>query len=106
MSKIKVVLLTSTEDEIKFTWESRKFLGLEDSCEAQEYMNNIYSGKEERTDEKLIELIEKYGDSCTEPEGVFKIVEIPSDIEKWDVMGDYYDGVHYEVIVEIGRIFH
>jgi len=105
LNSIKIVLCTRYDDVV-FTLKSRKFLGLDSSIVAQDYFDEVINGKEKRTDKKLIELIEKFGDSCTRPEGALKIVEIPSDIEKWDVMSEYYDGVHYEVIVEIGRVFH
>lgn len=58
----------------------------------------------DRTDEKLIELVEKYGEDAGGSHSELEIVEIPDEATDWEI--DEYDGFEGVIYVVDGKIHH
>jgi len=75
--------------------------GLDDEL-AEKYKLDEWSV--DRTDEKLIELVEKYGEDAGGSHSELEIVEIPDEATDWEI--DEYDGFESVIYVVDGKIYH
>ena len=75
--------------------------GLDDEL-AEKYELDEWSV--DRTDEKLIELVEKYGEDAEGAHAKLKVVEIPDEATDWEI--DEYDGYESVIYVVDGKIYH
>ena len=74
--------------------EACKFLGIE-------YAFNI---EHDRTNEKLIEAVEKFGDAVNGSYSDLKIVDVPDEATDWQLQE--YDGIESIIYVVNGKINH
>ena len=58
----------------------------------------------DRSDAKLIELVEKYGEDAGGSHSELEIVEIPDEATDWEI--DEYDGFESVIYVVDGKIHH
>ena len=66
-------------------------------------LNSVY-GEIDRTDPKLIELVETLGDEANGRAARLRIVNIPDDSTDWEI--DEYDGAERVLFVVNGKIGH
>lgn len=66
-------------------------------------LNSVY-GEVDRTDPKLIELVETLGDEASGRAARLRIVNIPDDSTDWEI--DEYDGAEGVLFVVNGKIGH
>jgi hypothetical protein len=74
--------------------EACKFLGVE----------YAFAIEDDRTNEKLIEAVEKFGDAVNGSCSDLKIVDIPDEATDWELQE--YDGIESIICVVDGKINH